>query len=315
MEKFTRNTLLKVHIPLLIVQISFGSLPPFSKLVLKYFPPMSVVFFRVFITAVVFGTIFFIFKKEKIKNAKHYGLLALYGFFGVAANQLFYLNGISITTAINAGILVTTIPIFTLIVAVLLKKEELNFIKVLGIIIAMSGVAILIDFGRFKLNQNLLGDLFIICNSLSYAVYLVISKKLLKIYKSFTVITYVFIFASIMVLPFTLSSIGKIPFSLIPSEGYFSLSMVLIIGTFIPYFVVTFALQNTQSTSVAIYSYLQPLIATVLSTLIVGEVLTGKLLISALIIISGVTFVTFAGIFRFNKLLLKIKGAKTNILG
>lgn len=308
MEKFTKETIWRVHIPLLIVQITFGSLPPFSKLALKYFPPMSVVFFRVISTAILFSTIFFAFKKEIIKEKKHYAWFALFGLFGVAGNQLFYLMGVSITTAVNAGILVTTIPIFTLIVALLLRKEELNFIKVLGVIVAFSGVAFLIDFGRFQLNENLLGDLFIMANSCCYAVYLVISKKMLRIYSSFTVITYVFIFSSFLVAPFTIPSLANINFSSIPLNGYLALLMVLVSGTFIPYLTVTFALQNTQSTSVAIYSYLQPIIATLLSIMIVGEPLTLKLVIAAAIIIFGVSIVTFAGIFRFNKILDRIKG-------
>lgn len=306
MEKFTKETILKVHIPLLIVQLSFGALPPITKLALKYFNPMSIVFFRIVSSAILFSLIFFNFKKEKIIDRKHFYQFALFGFFGVAGNQLFYLAGLSITNAVNAGILVTTIPIFTLIIAVILKKEELNFIKIIGIIIAFTGVAYLIDFGRFSLNENLLGDVFIILNSCFYAVYLVISKKMLKIYSSFTVITYVFIFASFMILPFTLPSLFKINYSSIPINGYFALSLVLIVGTFIPYLTVTFALQNTQSSSVAVYSYLQPLIATILSSLIVGELISSKIIISATIIISGVSFVTFAGIFKFNKITTKL---------
>ncbi len=307
MEIFNKHTFWRVHLPLIIVQITFGSLPPFTKLALNYFPSMSIVFFRVFSTAVLFSIIFFLFKREEIKEKKHYAWFALFGFFGVAGNQLFYLTGISITTAVNAGILVTTIPIFTLIVAVLLKKEELKLIKVIGVLIAISGVAYLIDFGRFRLNENIVGDLFIMANSCFYAVYLVISKKMLKIYSSFTVITYVFIFSLGLVAPFTLGSLTSINYSSIPLNGYLALAMVLVAGTFIPYLVVTFALQNTQSSSVAIYSYLQPVIATSLSSIIVGEPITLKLIISAIIIIMGVSFVTFAGIFQFNKIWGRIK--------
>lgn len=306
-EIFNRHTFLRVHLPLLIVQITFGSLPPFTKLTLKYFPPMSIVFFRIFSTAVLFSLVFFLFKRQTIKEKSHFAWFALFGFFGVAGNQLFYLTGISITTAVNAGILVTTIPIFTLIVALILKKEEFRMVKIIGVLIALSGVAYLIDFGRFKLNENILGDIFILCNSCFYAVYLVISKKMLNIYSSFTVITYVFIFSLFLVAPFTLGSLTKINFSVIPPEGYFALIMVLIAGTFIPYLVVTFALQNTQSSSVAIYSYLQPVIATSLSAMILGEPITLKLLISAIIIIMGVSFVTFAGIVQFNKIVKRIK--------
>jgi drug/metabolite transporter (DMT)-like permease len=109
-----------------------------------------------------------------------------------------------------------------------------------------------------------------------------------------------------MILPFTVNSLFVINYNSIPSSGYLSLLLVLIVGTFIPYLVVTFALQNTQSSSVAVYSYLQPLIATILSSLIVGEHITLRLLISALIILVGVSFVTFAEVFKFNKVMKKL---------
>ncbi|MEW6652182.1 MAG: EamA family transporter, partial [Bacteroidota bacterium] len=128
------------------------------------------------------------------------------------------------------------------------------------------------------------------------------------IYSAFTVITYVFIFSSFLIMPFTLPSLADINFSSIPLDGYLALLMVLVAGTFIPYIVVTFALQNTQSTSVAIYSYLQPIIATLLSIIILGETITLKLLTASAIIILGVSIVTFYEIFRFNKIINRIKG-------
>lgn len=306
MEKFNKATFFSVHLPLIIVQLTFGALPPFTKLALKYFNSMSIVFFRITSTALLLSILFFGFNKQEITDKKHYLWFALYAFFGVVGNQLFYLAGLSITNATNAGILVTTIPIFTLIVAVILKKEELNIFKIFGIIIAFCGVAYLIDFGRFSINENILGDLFIILNSFFYAIYLVISKKMLKIYTSFTLITYVFIFASIMILPITLPYLPHNNFSSIPINGYLALILVLVVGTFIPYLTVTFALKNTQSTSVAIYSYLQPLIATSLSAVIVGESITAKIIFSAVIIISGVSFVTFAELIKFNKIINKL---------
>jgi drug/metabolite transporter (DMT)-like permease len=273
------------------VQLSFSTLPPFTKLSLIHFPPESIVFFRIILISIAFGTLL-LFNREKIAGRNHHYYFAMLGFFGVAGNQYFYIKGVSYTTATNASILMASIPLLTLLTAVVLKKETLTFIKVAGVLVALTGVALLIDFRQFDLGGGFLGDLLILCNCSFYAVYLVLSKKMLKVYKPLTVITYVFIYASLLILPLTIGEVLKIQFGKLSWANYFPLLMVLILGTFVPYLTNTLALKHTHSSVVAVYIYIQPLLGTFLSAILIGEVISFKIIVSGLLILSGVSLAT-----------------------
>ncbi len=295
---YKEHSFKKVHLPLFLVQLCFASLPIYSKITFQAFGPGILAFIRILGTALIFSSIFFIFQRERIKDKKHLLHFAVLAFFGATGNIFFYLKGLSLSTAINASVIISSIPIFTLLVAIVLKHESFSLGKMIGVIVAFSGVSILIDLGNLQIGNYLKGDLFIILNSLLYSVYLVLMKPYFKIYKPFTIITYVFIFASIEIIPLTYSDVLSFDYFSVPVTSYFPLVMVLLVGTLFPYLLNSLALKHAPSSFVAIYIYLQPVLAAVMAVFMLGEVITLKVIISALLIICGVTIV------RFPKILL-----------
>lgn len=298
-EEKQENLLIKVHAPLFLVQLCFGSLPVFSKIAFKTFGPGVLAFLRISGMGILFSLFFFLFKKEKIKEPKHYLYFALLAFFGATGNIYFYLRGLELSTAINATILISSVPVFTLIIALILRQEEFSLGKLIGIAVAFSGMSILIDLSNFKMGGYLSGNLFILLNSFLYSAYLVMIKPLLKIYKPFTIITYVFLFASFEIIPFTISDILNLNIAAISSESYFPLVMVLTVGTLFPYLLNSLALKHAPSSFVAIYVYLQPVLAAIMAGILLGETLTLKMILSAIMIIAGVTIVRFPKILLF----------------
>lgn len=294
MEKqgFSFN-LLKIHLPLIAVQFLFASLPTFSKLTFLSFNPESVTWYRIVLVAVIFSAIFFTTKKEKLKEKKHLFNFAVFAFFGVVGNQYLFLKGVENSTAINASILISTIPIFTMLIAVILKKEMFSKLKFFGVIVALFGVLNLLGLSNLKFDAYLSGNLMIITNALFYSIFLVISKPMLEIYKPFTLVTYVFIFAAIEVFPLTFADVLKVNYSALTIENYYPLFAVLILGTLLPYLINSFALKRASSSLVAIYIYLQPMIGTVLAITILGEILSAKVLISFVLIFIGLNIVSF----------------------
>lgn len=213
-------------------------------------------------------------------------------FLGVVGNQYLFLKGLSLTHAINASLLIATIPIFTLMIAGALRTEKLTLIKTIGVLVAFAGVGFLLNLGKFHLSGYEFGSLLIIINSLLYSVFLVISKPILRIYRPFTVVTYVFLFGAIEALPLSLQDILTIPYTKINGEAYFFLALVVILGTILPYSLNTKALGAARSTLVAIYTYLQPLLGTVLAVIFLKEPLTTRFFVSALLIFSGIVLVS-----------------------
>jgi len=288
-----KQSIWKIHLPLLATQVFFSIIPVSAKLAFKTFTPESIVFFRITGSAFLFVVLFFTCFFEKIEKKTHFLYFACYSIFGIIGNQLFFVKGVSYTSSINGSILISTLPIFTIIFAVLLKKERITFAKIVGMVIAISGVSILVGFDQLDFTGYLKGNIMILLNSMFFAFYLVISKKMLKIYKPFTVMTYMFIFGTIGIIPLTYTKVITIPYGTISFTDYLPLIIIVIFGTFFPYLLNKLILKKTHSSVVAIYTYIQPVLGAVLAMVFLGETLSVKIVLATMLILSGVTFVSF----------------------
>ena len=292
-EEHSKHTFLEVHFPLILVQVFFATLPTLSKIAFRTYSPDSVVFFRIFCSMITFGFIFLFFSKEKIKETKHLLHLFIFAFFGVTCNQYFFIKGVALTTAINAGILIATIPISTLLIAVLLKQEKLTLNKTIGALLAFLGVIVLLNARNLELTQFLKGNILVLINATSFSFYLVISKPILHIYRPFTVITYLFFFGALQMAPLTVHSLRDIPFSTLTLNQIWPLLGIIIFGTLLPYLLNTLVLKKTYSSIVAIYTYIQPLLGAVIACTFLDEKVTIRFVFAGILILFGVTLVNF----------------------
>ncbi|MCK5145814.1 DMT family transporter [bacterium] len=288
-----QKSLMGIHLPLFLTQLLFSTIPVFSKLAFTHFNPESVVFFRIFGSAIVFLLLYMTIFREKVHRKKDLLHFAVFGFFGVLGNQYFFVKGVSYTLSINASILITTIPIFTVVFALIGKKEEISLVKILGVIIALMGAGTIIGFEKLDFTGYLKGNLMILLNSAFFAFYLVISKPMLKKYRPFTVITWMYLFSTLGALPLTLKQVLAVPYASIPFKGYLPLLGVVYLGTAIPYMVNKLILQKTASSIVAIYTYVQPVAGTILAVIFLSESPSTTMVLSTALILIGVTLVSF----------------------
>ena len=181
------------------MQLLFGTLPVIGKVVLKVIPAVSLVGFRVGITAVF---LFFVQRFRgnlRLDDKRDYWRLAVLSLFGVTFNQLLFITGLSLTKASNTSLLAVTIPIFALTVSSILGVEKLRAVKVGGIALAAIGVIFLIDPRQASFSSDTtLGDTLVIINSLSYGIYVAISKNTIVRNGALKSITWIFIFASLI---------------------------------------------------------------------------------------------------------------------
>lgn len=301
LEEKQENFFIKVHLPLFLVQVCFASLPIYSKIAFKTFGPGMLAFLRISTVALIFAAVFFLFQREKIKEKKHFLYFAALAFFGATGNIFFYLKGLELSSAINATIIVSSIPVFTILVAVLMRQEKFSYGKLIGVIVALLGVSNLINFSQFQMGGYLSGNLLVVLNCFLYSIYLVMIKPMLKIYKPFTILTYVFLFASLEIIPLTMGDFLRFNLAEADAASLFPLFMVLTFGTLFPYLLNSLALKHAPSSLVAIYVYLQPVLTTVLAVFMLGEVITFTMIISAVLIIIGVTIVRFPNLLTLSR--------------
>ena len=288
---------LKAHLFLLIVNIIYGANYTIAKsLMHDYIHPMGFIVLRVVGAALLFIIVNPFFIKEKIER-KDFLLLAACGVFGVAINQLLFFKGLNLTGAINASLMITTLPMLVLFISAILIKERITLLKITGILAGAAGAIILVLFNKhIDDNPNaVMGDIWILCNALSFAVYLVISKPLLKKYHPITIIKWVFVFGLPIVIPFGWEQVSEVQWSTFNATAWMGVAFVVIGSTFFVYLLNILALKEVSPEIVSIYIYVQPVIATIFSMYFNHERLTMVHVAASLLIFGGVYLVSAKG--------------------
>jgi drug/metabolite transporter (DMT)-like permease len=284
------------HLALIAVQILFGTWPIFGKIVLRSMSPSSLTACRLTGAAVAFALL-----QRKITPLlrmpiKDILLLALCSMTGVVGNQFLYVKGLSLTTVINSTLLSTTIPVFALFVSILFRYDQLSLRRLIGIALAAGGVVYLVNPLRADMSaQTTAGNLLIVTNSLLYALYIVISKTLFERYGALNVITWIFLVGSLVTVPVGIYSLQKENLGAIGAGVWLTIAFIIIFPTVAAYYLNAWAHTKVPPSTVAIYIYLQPLIAFGFAPLFLGEQWNSRTIIAALLIFAGVAVVTKRG--------------------
>jgi drug/metabolite transporter (DMT)-like permease len=228
-----------------------------------------------------------------VRARKDLLVLAGLAMLGVVLNQVFFLEGVKRTTAIHTNIIITTIPAFTLAVAMLLRRERGTPAKIGGILLAGAGAAYLaLSRGSAGEGASMLGDSFVLINSLFYASYLVLSKDVVKRLDPVTVVTYVFLIGCLLVAPVGIPSLLHVDPARITLQLVLVLLYIILFPTFLSYLMSIWALKRAPSSLVAMYVYVQPVVTAFLSPLILGERVTPRSGVASLLIFAGLALAT-----------------------
>jgi len=224
-------------------------------------------------------------------------LLFLFGcsFFGVVINQTLFLVGLDMTTPINSSIILSTNPIFAFVFAAIILKERITFLKGTGLAIGLSGVLLLIlQNGTPDLaSATFLGDIYSMVNTISWAFYTVIIKRMLEKYHPVTVMKWTFLFGMLTNIPVGYHQWSTMDWSSIPLTAWLEIGFVIVGATYLGYLFITFGLRQLSPTIVSTYTYTQPIIAAYLATLMGQDHIDFVMIVAALLIFAGVFVVSF----------------------
>jgi drug/metabolite transporter (DMT)-like permease len=276
-----------------VVQILFASLAIAGRFVLPHFPAGALVSVRVLGATVVLFFLNQIAGGGWVRDRRDLQRLAILGLLGIAANQTLFLYGLRYTTAINATILVTTVPVFTVLGSVLTRREPASLAKLAGIIIAGAGAVYLIGPDRISLAPHVaLGNALIVLGMVCYAAYFLYAKSVIGRYGSITVSFYVMLFALVGVLPLGLKSYASIRLEAMSPTVWLWVTYIVVFPTIVSYLLNIWALQRVSSNIVTVYIYLQPLFAAAVAPMVLdGERLTPRAIGAGLAIFSGLGLV------------------------
>jgi len=257
--------------------------------------PYAVNILRVGVSLILFWLLWTMSDVKPHIKRKHWGRFFLCGLMGIAINQMFFIKGITYTSAIHASLLILLTPILITVFALTVLKEKVTVIKALGLALGIGGAVLLIlsKEQSSSASDYLFGDLLIVVNAVSYTIYFIIVKPLMAVYPPLHVVRWVFTFGFLMILPFGWNEFVTIPWVKLEWSHYLSILFIVVPGTFLAYFFNIYGIQHLGAGATGSYIYTQPVFAAIIAVIFFHEQLTPAKLLAGIMIFLGVFLVSF----------------------
>ena len=218
-------------------------------------------------------------------------------FLGLFMTQLSFLFAITKTTAIDASIMSTLSPIMTLVISALVIKERITWSGVAGIALSLVGVLILIyncvSIRSGADSTSIWGILGMLVNTLCFAAYVGIFKPVIRKYSVVTFMKWMFLFSSLMALPFSFGAFRASNLAAVPMDIFWQIAYVVVFATFVAYFLIPIGQKRLRPVVVCMYTYVQPVIAMVIALIMGLDHLTALKVAASLLVFVGVGLVNF----------------------
>lgn len=283
---------LSVYGALVMVQVLFGLLPVAGAVAMQQISPPALTAFRLYLGAPILYLIVRLLGRPqpKLRDMPRLAVLAV---LGVAANQLLFAEGLVRAGPINSVVLICVIPVFTLAFAMSLGLERPGRMRIAGILLALLGVLVVVRVERFDLSdEKLVGDLFILGNAACYSVYLVLTRPMVGRVGPLVLVAWVFILGAIEATPWIWTPLLSTDWLHLSLDTHLALAFILVGPTIGTYFLNAVALKEVDSSVVAVFISLQPLVGSLGAYLIFGQAVTARVMGAALLILAGVLLAT-----------------------
>ena len=275
---------------MLLVTICWASNIIAGKKALQGFGPLALAQLRVLGAAIIFAIGFLAsgrMRRLQLSRRKWLFLVAM-AVNGIALNQLTFIGGMARSTAAHTGLIVALGPVMVLVIAVVIRLEELTAWKFAGMIIAFAGVGILTaDQSGQGNGGQWTGNLILLASTLVFAIYTILMKEVAHQFDALTVNTLTFVLGALMMLPFCAHAVVVTHWAALHLEAWGGLAFLIVFGSVISYLLFAYVLTELAASRVAAFNYLQPVIASALGIWVLSERLTSKGLIGGGLILAG----------------------------
>ena len=260
-----------------------------GKVALRHFDAVTLASFRVILATLILVPIFLATGPHKtISRADHWPFAQL-GFLGVAMNQCLFIIGLSLTSVGHSSLIMATGPISVLLLSRQMGLERLTTRKIVGMALSFTGVAVLVaERGLTLRGGTWYGDLITMSGSFSFALYAVFGKRVAGRYDSVAMNMFNFLAAAILISPLALRQALVLDWASVGWAGWAALFYMSAFASVMAYLIYYLALRHLAASQLAAFSYLLPVLATVLGILLLGEHVTSHLLAGGSLVLAGV---------------------------
>lgn len=275
---------------LIILTALCGSMvPSVSKISLEVVAPVSALYIRMLLSAILFTILFHVLHRPYSLNVfRHTWKMSFLLVINFAC-MFFSLNYIP---SALVPIVYATSPLFTILLQKLLKSSErITTMKIIGILMGFVGVIITsVGVNRFGVlsTHTIIGVGSILVGSLSFSLYTILSKKHQQRFDPLHITYTVTLLVTVLLLPLFIVEYVQHPYlALLAPRHFASFSTTAIIGTVLFYSLLQYSIKHSDSSTASLFSYIQPVFAVALSILLVGESITVLFVIGAIITLAG----------------------------
>lgn len=257
--------------------------------------PIAIFTLRSLGAGLLFWILSLFFPAEKVEKRDYLKIFAA-AFLGYFVTQLTFLMAIPDVTPMHCSIISSMSPIYTMFIAAIVLKEPLSWQKAGGVALSLCGILFLIfnnASGSSGVAESKLSGIFLMfLNSLSFSLYLGIFKPVIAKYSVVTFMKWIFLFSALMSLPLSFREVFSFEWVHIPTVQMWELGYLIVCATFMSYFLIPYGQKRIRPTLVSMYSYIQPIIATVISIILAMDILTWQKILAALMVFAGVFVVS-----------------------
>lgn len=218
-----------------------------------------------------------------LKDIPYMAFLATIGISAALFLQAWSLEN---TTVTNFTMISSLSTFAVMLLSLVILGEKPSKEKVIGAVIAFIGLALITTNGRFELSAQFKGDVIALTSAFFWALYTVMGKKISEKYSALTVLSYVFLFASIEFIPFYMMSPHTSLLEFTPLT-WISLGFLTICCSLIAFLVYNLSLDKLSASTVAMTIYITPLSGVFLGAVLLGESFTVYTFLGSILIICG----------------------------
>jgi len=233
-------------------------------------------------------------KGERVRG-EDFGTLMLLALFGVVLLYILQYYGVSMTTAINASLMATFNPAVTLLLSAAFLKEKISMEKIAAIAVAFLGAFFVITNGNMNFGAiagDILGSLLSLASTSCWAVYTVVSKRATQRHSPLFITASTSIIGALLFIPIMLLVSSPIKLVTLPLADWMGLFFLAVLCTIFAYSIWSYSLERLDASKTAIFIYLVPLFAVLLSYIYLGESITPYTILGGFLIFSGVYYST-----------------------
>ncbi len=291
------NSKLFPYIEALFAVIVWGASFIATKVVLQDISPITVVWLRFFMGVVILGMAVILRRQFVLPDKKEWAYFALLGFLGITFHQWLQSNGLQTSEAGTTAWIVATTPVFMALLGWLLLKEQLGWIKNLGILLAFLGVLVVVSRGDFRSvsigSFGAPGDFLILISAVNWAVFSALSRRGLKSHPASLMMFYVMLFGWLFTSLLFLATKSFLEIGNLTFNGWLGVAFLGIFCSGLAYIAWYDALKALPTAQTGVFLYIEPLVAVVVAFFVLGEAITSASLIGGAVILFGVWLVNW----------------------